>query len=37
LVDDGWIDRAFGYRGALLTDHRRAYSHAVRMAQGKRR
>jgi hypothetical protein len=32
LVGKGRIDRAFGYRGALLTDYRRPHSHAVRVA-----
>jgi hypothetical protein len=32
LVGKGWVDRACSYRGALLTDYRRPYSHAVRVA-----
>jgi hypothetical protein len=32
LVDEGWIDRARDYRGALLNNHRVPHSHAVRLA-----
>jgi hypothetical protein len=35
LVDKGRLDRACGYRGALLTDYRRSYRHAVRVASEK--